>query len=137
VAGTRSTEVWINDLRTVLEKCEKSTKSRIVKEDQYKKKDYLMGKMKHETAKKILKFRMNMTQLPGNYKNKNKNDGRCCICEEEEGTTEHYFKCKGARPLRKAWEAKEVDMRSQELKKMMDVANFMEKIEMLVGPGTQ
>ena len=72
----------------IRQKCYNSKKSRIVKDDQYGRKEYLGGKVELMTVKKILRARMNMCRLPGNYKNDG--DGNCPLCEQEEGSTEHY-----------------------------------------------
>ena len=50
-------------------------------------------KCKMEQVKKIMKFRLNMTELKSNFKGKYK-DTICPACEEEEETTEHVIECK-------------------------------------------
>ena len=94
-------------------KCENSSKARIVKDDKFEKKEYLQGKVDAKTAKKILRARLNMCNLPGNYKQNGK--GTCNLCEEEEGTTEHYFTCKRVRMLSKEWGVKTEHLKSQEI----------------------
>ena len=54
----------------IREKCINSTKARVVKNDNYEKKDYLVGKVSLNETKKILMTRMNMKKIPGNYRGK-------------------------------------------------------------------
>ena len=54
----------------IQQKCKRSTKSRIVMNDKYEKKDYLLSKVPLSMAKKILRTRMNMVKVPGNFKGK-------------------------------------------------------------------
>ena len=84
-----------NDLRN---RCEQSTKSRFVQHDKYEPKKYLCSKMSLRSTKKILRARLNMSSIPGNYKGRS--EGLCPFCETKEGSTEHYFKCKIVRQLK-------------------------------------
>ena len=63
--------------------------------------------------------------------------GLCMLCEEAEGSTEHYFECKRVRFLRDVCEVKAENLRSQNIAEMKDVASFMNKVEMLVQPDTR
>ena len=47
---------------------------------------------------------------------------------------EHYFSCRITRRIAEAWEVDQEDIYSREVKKMKDVANFMEKVELLLNP---
>jgi hypothetical protein len=114
-------------------KCRTSKKARFVKDDKYETKKYLKGEVGLTTAKKILRTRMNMTKVPGNYKGGG--SGMCTLCEQGEGSTEHYFQCKSVSLLTDIWEVTANDLRSQEVKKMKDVARFMEKVEIMLNPG--
>ena len=49
-------------------------------------------KCKMEQVKKVMKVRLNMTELKGNFKGKYENT-ICPACEAEEETTEHVIKC--------------------------------------------
>ena len=115
------------------EKCNNSKKSRIVKNDKFQKKEYLLGKVTLSDAKKILNTRMNMVKVPGNYKGKS--DGNCPLCEREEGSTEHYFQCVNVKQLVEVWNVTADDLSNQNIQKMKDVANFMEKVQIMVNPG--
>ena len=75
----------------IREKCKNSKKARIVQHDLYQRKDYLNGKASLKETQNILRTRMNMIKIPGNYKGRG--DGWCPLCEETEGSTEHYFEC--------------------------------------------
>ena len=112
--------------------CVNSKKSRFVRNDNYETKDYLKGAVNLQTVKKILRTRLNMAWLPGNYKKDGK--GLCSLCEEEEGSTEHYFQCKHVSLLAKVWQVSSGDLGSQEVSKMKDVARFIEKVEMMIKP---
>ena len=116
------------------EKCVNSTKSRFVAEDKYEKKQYLTGLVDHSMARKILKMRLNMSRVPGNFKNERRE--KCGLCEEETGSTEHYFECHQISLLRKVWGAKVEDIRSQEIPNMKMAANFIEKVEELEKPAS-
>ena len=60
-----------------------------------------------------MRARMNMCNIPGNYKNGG--DGLCNMCEEEEGSTEHYLnRCSQVQFLRKVWGVNMEFARSQE-----------------------
>ena len=114
------------------DKCKESTKARFVCEDRYETKDYLMGKVPLQTAKKILRTRMNMASLPGNYKGKG--DGRCPLCNNDEGRTEHYFTCKVVKQLADVWKVGETDLLSSDVDKLKDISNFIEKVEIMLDP---
>ena len=58
----------------------------------------------------------------------------CPLCEEGEGSTEHYFTCKGVSRLIKVWEVKKEEMKSQDIGEMRSMANFFEKVEILLEP---
>ena len=109
-----------------------SSKARIVKDDEYKKKDYLLGNVSLKEARKILYTRMNMNRIPGNYKGRS--EGTCPLCTKAKGTTEHYFQCDKVRTLREVWEVKVEDLRSNKIEKMKDVSSFLEKVEVIVDP---
>ena len=55
------------------------------------KQEYI-DKCRMEQVKKIMKVRLNMTELKSNFKGKYK-DSMCPACEKEEETTEHVIKC--------------------------------------------
>ena len=75
-----------------------------------------------------------MCNIPGNYKNKS--EGRCNLCDEEEGSTEHYLSsCSQIQLLRKIWKVQVKDLNNQEIEKMEEVANYMKKAEIMVEPG--
>ena len=115
------------------QKCNNSAKARIVKEDKFERKGYLQGKVDTKTAKKILLARLNMCKLPANYKQDGK--GTCHLCEEGEGTTEHYFRCVQVNRLKKVCGVKVEHLMSQDMMEMRNVANFLEKVEIMLEPG--
>ena len=113
-------------------KCKESKKARIVKDDGYERKSYMDGEIDLTMAKKILRTRLNMCRLPGNYKGNG--SGICTLCEEEEGSTEHYFDCKYTSSLAKVWGVTTNDLRSHDVSKMKDVARFIDNVEILINP---
>ena len=122
------TQKMEQDIRTM---CRRMKKTRIVKKDEYKKKEYL-GKLPLMQVRKILKVRMNMSKVPGNYKREGMET--CPLCQRGEGSTEHYFECKRVRQLAKVWDVKKEDLESQNIHKMREVACFMEKVEIMLKP---
>ena len=116
----------------IREKCKNSKKARIVQHDLYQRKDYLNGKASLKETQNILRTRMNMIKIPGNYKGSG--DGWCPLCEETEGSTEHYFECSKVQILREVWEVKREDLTTKDVKKMKAVSSFMEKVEILIQP---
>ena len=113
----------------IREQCKKMTKARNIKNDEYRKKEYL-SIADFNDSKKILKARMHMSKLPGNYKGTG--DGVCTLCQEGKGNLEHYFRCRNTRQLVNIWDVDENDLGSLNLDRMRAVANFIEKIELLV-----
>ena len=75
---------------------------------------------------------MHMCKVPANYKRKGVT--QCPLCEEGEGSTEHYFECRNTKYLAQTWEVNKEDLRSQEIQKMTNVANFLEKVEEMLQP---
>ena len=118
----------------IREKCCKSRKSRFVCEDKYETKAYLLSNASLDVTKKILRARLNMTQIPANYKGKK--EGTCPLCSEnkneKEGTTEHYFECKVSKQLAGIWKVKIDDLKSTDVAQLKNVANFLEKTEILL-----
>ena len=51
-----------------------------------------------------------------------------------EGQSEHFFECNMVHRLKKIWDVNQNDLSSMEVKKMKDVANFMEKVEVMIEP---
>lgn len=115
----------------VREKCHELKKGRTIKYDRCARKEYI-GKVPFSMMKKIIKYRTHMTTIPGNFKGGT--DGECLLCESAKGTTEHYFTCPETYNLATVWEVKEEDLNSEDIRKMKSVANFMEKVELLMAP---
>ena len=81
-------------------KCREMTKGRTVKSDEYRRKDYL-GSMSLKEVKKTIKVRTHMSKLPANYKEGG--EGICLLCDNNKGSTEHYFECMYTAQLVKGW----------------------------------
>ncbi len=115
----------------IREKCKTMSKARTVKNDVYKKKEYLSFASFYDT-KKILKARLHMSKLPGNYKGRG--EGICPLCNVEKGNFEHYFDCRYTRQLVAEWDVEKGDLESSEKEKLRAVANFIEKVEIMLEP---
>ena len=124
------TEKMETEIRT---KCSEMTKARTIKNDTYGRKEYITT-TNFNNAKKILKTRMHMSKLPGNYKGSG--EGICPLCEVEKGNLEHYFQCRYTRQLVDVWDARKDDLGSLDTGRMKVVSNFVEKVEMLLEPMT-
>ena len=111
--------------------CRSKKKGRTVMNDKHERKFYL-GKVPLKEMKKILKVRLHMTRIPANFRGGK--DGECPLCKHEEGNDEHYFKCKAVERIAEVWEVGEEDINSLDIDKMTRVANFMEKVEMMLEP---
>ena len=73
-----------------------------------------------------------MNRLPGNYRGKG--EGICQLCEEEKGNLEHYSVCKGTRQLVEVWGVSREDLCSLNKERMLCVANFAVKVEVMLEP---
>ena len=121
--------------KEIRQQCYSMKKARFIKDDKYERKEYLRkGNTDLKTAKAILRTRLNMSNVPANYKNKG--GGQCNLCDGGEGSTEHYLtSCSQIQLLRNIWKVQVNDIDNQEISKMKDVANYMEKVEILLEPG--
>ena len=117
--------------REIRDRCLKMSKGRTVKNDKYEKKKYF-SMMNMTEMKQVIRVRMHMSKLPGNYKEGG--DGMCPLCNEEKGSTEHYFECTNTKRLAGEWGAKKEHLVSQEPNVMKRVANFIEKVEIMLQP---
>ena len=73
-----------------------------------------------------------MTKVPGNYKKLGIDV--CPLCNQKEVSTEHYFECNRCRMLADTWKVTKEDLRSNDVQKLKDVANFLQKVETLLEP---
>ena len=117
--------------KMIRKECNEMKKARTVRNDRYEKKGYLENNNLRET-KKILKTRLHMTNLPGNYKGGG--TGICTLCEREEGSTEHYFQCPQVNHLARTIGVNKEDLEDKNEEKMKNVANFIEKVEIMLDP---
>ena len=115
----------------IIERCKNMSKARTILNDTYSRKEYLNVVSLHD-SKKILKTRLYMNRIPGNYRGKG--EGICQLCKEKKGNVEHYFRCKDTRQLVEAWDVKEEDLGSLQKERMLRVANFVAKVEVLLEP---
>ena len=124
-------KITTKDEKVVRRKCFEMSKGRTIRSNAYGKKEYL-GKVSLGMTRKILKYRTHMIVIPGNYKART--EGECLMCRVNKGTTEHYFVCPETKYLADVWEVDAQDLQSNEIEKMKKVANFMEKVELLMDP---
>ena len=115
----------------IRKKCADMSKARTVRNDIYEKKAYFSTVNFHQ-SRKILKTRLHMSKLPGNYRGKG--EGTCSLCNIEKGNTEHYFKCPRVNQLKDACEVQQSDLQSTDDKRLIAVANFFEKVEIMIEP---
>ena len=116
--------------QVIRKECEKMTKTRTVRTEEYSMKDYLK-ELPVKSSRKILMHRLHMTQIPMNYKN-NWSMWSCPLCYFPEASTEHYYVCQQTEYLRKAWEVSN----NQETApgEMLKKALYMEDIQTLLEP---
>ena len=111
--------------------CENQSKARTVMIEKYELKDYLK-KAPVAEAKQILKARLHMMKLPCNYGRK---DESCWLCGSDgEVTTEHYYRCSGAKGLQRNWNAKEEDLQSTNRTRLIRTTKFLEQVEEIFKP---
>ena len=111
--------------------CENQSKARTVMIEKYELKDYLK-KAPVAEAKQILKARLHMMKLPCNYGRK---DESCWLCGSDgEVTTEHYYRCIGAKGLQRNWNAKEEDLQSTNRTRLIRTTKFLEQVEEIFKP---
>ena len=128
----RITNITEKEIRDI---CATKKKSRTVKDDIYKMKEYLQRETLQD-VKKVLRYRVHMNSIPGNFKGK-KREGICPLCSEQEGNTEHYFRCDKVQQLKEIWEVSEKELRTQDRKTMISIGCFMEKVETMLEPITK
>ena len=106
--------------------CRTTTKGRTVAEDKFEMKRYLK-EVEVETASEILKTRLHMRRLGGNY-----GDKKCRLCHEENASTEHYFTCSGTVLLRECCGiTTETVMENLDTSQLIKISNFLAKVELL------
>ena len=68
-------------------------KLRFIKDDTFKMKEYII-EGENEEVKKMMKIRLNMIEIKGNFKG-NFRDGeyKCPLCKKENDETEHLYEC--------------------------------------------
>ena len=111
--------------------CRIKSKARTIREDEYTKKNYL-GKLPLSMTRSILRYRLHMCKIPGNYKGINIK--QCPLCDIINIETEHYFTCNRCYELAKTWGVQKEDMSSQEIHKMKNLAGFFTGVEEMVEP---
>ena len=77
--------------RLIKEEAKTKTKLRFCSD--FRREKYTMkGNLNFQTAKNIMKLRLNMLELKNNYKGQS-SDVKCDLCGTENDTTEHLFEC--------------------------------------------
>jgi hypothetical protein len=115
----------------IRDRCKQGTKARTIARDLYECKRYMRG-LSLADVKRIIRYRLHMSQLPANYKQNG--ISRCPLCEEGEGNTEHYFRCGYTKYLAQTWRVSEEDLESQDEGTMKNLGHFYEKVEEMIQP---
>ena len=115
----------------IREEIKEMTKSRTVRNKEFKRANYV-NETTIQEVKKILKSRLHMTKLPGNLKQLGIEE--CPLCHQKSTSTEHYFECGKCWVLARKSEVTKEDLNSTETGKLSDVANFLEKVEVMLEP---
>ena len=108
------------------------TKTRTIKNDKYELQNYLR-ELKLSEAKEVIKVKLHMTKIPSNFK-KSCTSVRFPLCDADESNTEHFFQPTKVAEIANIWNIKEEDIQSDDIKKLVNVAKFMGKVEELVQP---
>ena len=112
-------------------KCSEMTKGRWITSKELVLSEYLK-KLSLKESKKILRVRMNMVKIPGNYKGNSVEF--CPLCKLEERNAEHYFHCSQVKQIKESCGVVESDLKSSNIKVMQNVALFFENVEIMVEP---
>ncbi len=107
------------------------TKSRTIQNDEYEMKKYLR-EVNMISSKRILKVRLHMSKLPGNFKGEG--DGTCLLCQAGIGKIEHYFDCPQVSQLAQEWDIEKEDLKSLDMIRLNKLASFIEKVECMLEP---
>ena len=110
----------------IKEEAGSKTKLRTVCNDEYKMKEYLKVVDPKEAAE-IMKIRLHMVQVAANYKNK-KHIELCPMCNKEDDTTEHLFRCKTLETLRRIWNTKHDDIKSNNRNELVRATKYVEAV---------
>ena len=107
--------------------CGKKRKARTVKEDVYETKNYLK-ETTIKQSKQILQTRMHMIRMPCNYK-QSERDRKCWLCGKEgEIKTEHYYECKQTEDIRRRWNTKVDDLKSEVTSELIRTSEYLLKV---------
>ena len=110
--------IWSKTEEELKQQC--GEKGRTVKKDPYKRRKYL-GETKVRDAKRILKMRLHMMDIPCNF-----GDKSCWLCKENDVQSEHYFECTEIRNL---WRTKKENLECDDPVTLIRTSKFMEEIE--------
>ena len=108
----------------IRDNCTSTTKGRTVAGDNFEMKRYLK-EVPVETASEILKTRLHMRRIGGNFGIK-----KCGLCKVENASTEHYLTCSGTLLLREYWGVtREATLETQDIDLMVKVSKFLADVE--------
>ena len=113
----------------IQEKCNNMKKTRTIKDDPLKMKQYLQD-MTLSEASDILRMRLHMTKLPCNY---GKDANQCPLCGHQgKVDTKHYFgECQMTRRIADIWETRSEDLNGS-VEKLRNAKNHLKKVEIMV-----
>ena len=106
---------------------EEKGKDSKVKEDVYETKNYLK-ETTIKQSKQILQTRMHMIRKPCNYK-QSERDSKCWLCGKEgEIKTEHYYECNQTEDIRRRWNTKVDDLKSEVTSELIRTSEYLLKV---------
>ena len=101
---------------------ERGTKSRFVRN--VMRKEYITN-LDSNTARNIMKIRLNMIEVKCNFKGKWKANLACPFCKIEQDTTEHVLRCNKLKEIVHDHEMTEEDIKTEEVEKLVMMANYV------------
>ena len=87
-------------MKRATELAKTQTKLRFCKLDKFWKEGKYLTNLKHTDAIKMMEVKLNMNNIKSNFKNQQRNELNCPLCEGEEDTNEHLVVCEYTRRLR-------------------------------------
>ena len=117
--------------REIRKTCSDMTKARNVMYSSYERKKYIEQLPLH-TVKNILKTRLHMNTLPGNYKGTSVK--RCPLCNSDNINLEHYIQCRVTKRLANVWNVKKSSLDCDDIPTLIRVSQFAINVSQIVEP---
>ena len=101
-------------------------KTRFIKDDTFKMKDYIM-EGEHDEVRKMMKIRLNMIETKGNFKGNFRNgDCKCLLCKNENDENERLYECQ---EIENVIDKKKTTIKSISSEKLTEQRRVMKYIE--------